>query len=212
MAVDIFSGMTNIDPRAQYQMEAARSARGDAEASVQDATPAAPPAAEPPPAPEAPPPSAPSGGGQPQGGSGGGQPALPPAPKFDVPAPPSPTGINPGAQAGTSPTAVQGLQASAETGGVQGSFGQAGTSNFSQRFGSQEPATWYRRQAGVGQGSPEFQSRLASMRGGAQAAGGDTGGAQAAINASLGESAGGRPQDEEWQRFMQAVQQQRFKQ
>jgi hypothetical protein len=155
------------------------------------------------PPPEAPPPEAPPPAAPPTEQPPAEQPAPPPAPRPLGPPPATPTG---GAAGQTGQSAVGGVQASDVTGGVQGTFGQAGTADFSRRFGSSgqdAPATWFRRQANPGANA---QANLNRVTGG-QTAGGQGPAAPAIANS---EDAGGSPQDEEWQRFMNSVMAQRF--
>ena len=95
---------------------------------------------------------------------------------------------------------------------MQGSFAQAGGREFAQKFGGSAPAVWFRnmlRGASTGGGAVPQLSRQAASR-----AGGVAGGAIPSVSAiPTGPSEGGMgggPQDEEWQRFMQAVLAQRF--
>lgn len=201
MAMDRFNvALDPIDSRGIAMRDAALQARQDSQAAAAAAAPVPPPetgGGAPAPAPE------PGGGG----GQGGSAPAPPPPP---VSTPHGNTNYNPTPSA---PTAVQGVQSSDVTGGVQGSFGQAGTAGFANRFGSADnaPATWFRRNASMAQpgGQGDFMKRIATSGSGsgAQTSGGGSG---AAIDANLG--VGGQPGDEDWQRFMQAVIQQRFRQ
>lgn len=150
------------------------------------------------------------------GGGGGGvdnPPPPPPAPGPVDPPPgpepnpnPNPQGNPNPAPKGPPPSAIEGVAASDVTGGVQGSFGQAGTSNFSQRFGSQGPAAWFRNPGRRAEaGGAIAPDRGATTRGGAITSG--------ALPPSVPES-GGAPgrggDDAEWQRFMQEVTRQRF--
>jgi hypothetical protein len=144
-------------------------------------------------------------------------PAPAPAPTED-PAPgpvssPAPQGGNPPRPRPTPPavvSSVPGVQASDVTGGVQGSFGQAGTAGFSRRFGM--PAAWFRG------GPTAGLAREAGNRGrgilGRERAGQVSGGygAETVANLagpSLGEQGGGK-NDEEWQRILQAAMRNRF--
>ena len=139
-------------------------------------------------------------------GGGGGPVDPPPVNPPDPPPGPSPNpeetpeGPPPQAPQGPPQSAISGVSSSDVTGGVQGSFGQAGTADFSRRFGTgQGPANWFRNAAS--QGRP-IDTRRATTAGGSLAGGAPT----------PPPLAGGQPdgQDAEWQRFMQEVTRQRF--
>lgn len=108
-----------------------------------------------------------------------------------------------------------GLVGSETTGGLKGSFAQAGDADFARRFGGDSPAVWFRNfgregQRGRGPGTiMPGDNRNATTRGGGQ-----SGGAIPAVSAippgPQGGPEGGGKQDEEWQRFMRSVIQQRF--
>lgn len=142
------------------------------------------------------------------GGGGGGTVDPPPVNPPDPPPGPAPNpetnpeGPPPEAAPGPSQSAMGGINASDTTGGVQGSFGQAGTADFSRRFGTgQGPANWFRNQAASG-ARGQIDPRRATTQGGSLAGGAPT----------PPPLAGGQPdgQDAEWQRFMQEVTRQRF--
>ena len=128
---------------------------------------------------------------------------------------PAPQGGNPPAPQGPPPavvSSVPGIKASEATGGVQGSFGQAGSSQFSKRFGL--PAAWFKG------GPTAGLAREASNRGrevlGRDRAGSVGGGygaetvGVAPVGPSMGGEGGGKS-DEEWQRIIQAALRNRFK-
>jgi hypothetical protein len=105
-------------------------------------------------------------------------------------------------------SSVPGIQASDTTGGVQGSYQQAGTGDFGRVFGG-EPAEWFR-------GGPRAElARERSNVGrdllGRVEAGGGVGGSTSVnpVAPSLGEVGGGE-NDEEFQRVLQEVMRQRF--
>jgi len=104
---------------------------------------------------------------------------------------------------------VPGIQGSEATGGVQGSFGQAGTGGFSKRFGA--PAAWFK-------GGPSAGLAREAANRGRVGAGGDaaalSGGGEISpvlAGPSSGLEGGGK-NDEEWQRILQAVMAKRFQQ
>ena len=147
------------------------------------------------------------------------QPAPAPVPPSADPGPgpngnPAPQGGNPPAPSPPPPavvSSVPGIKGSEATGGVQGYFGQAGTSEFSRRLGL--PAAWFRG------GPTAGLAREASNRGrdvlGRDRAGQVSGGygAETVGNAPVGPSMGsegGGPNDEEWQRILQAAMRNRF--
>jgi len=148
----------------------------------------------------------------------GGMQSSPEAPSAD-PAPgpnsnPSPQGGN--AQPPSPPppavvSSVPGIAGSDVTGGVQGSFAQAGSgSNFSRRFGS--PANWFQAatkpmRGGSNDTANRFGDRTATTRGSSLAGSGEM--VQSLAGPSTGEVGGG-PNDEEFQRILQAVLAQRF--
>jgi len=143
----------------------------------------------------------------------GGMQSSPEAPSAD-PAPgpnsnPSPQGGN--AQPPSPPppavvSSVPGIAGSDVTGGVQGSFAQAGSgSNFSRRFGS--PANWFQAASKPSAGGDRFSNRDATTRGTSVSGGGET--VQNLAGPSTGEVGGG-PNDEEFQRILRAVLAQRF--
>jgi hypothetical protein len=159
----------------------------------------------------------PEGGGGGGGGSTGGGPGNPPPPPPPPGGPPDPPpgpepnpnpnpgGPPPQVEPGPPPSAIHGVQSSDVTGGVQGSFGQAGTSEFSRRFGTGAgPANWFRN-VGRGPASAPGQSRDATTRGGAV-----LGGGVAPVAPDIPGDGPGGGQDAEWQRFMREVQRQRF--
>lgn len=110
-------------------------------------------------------------------------------------------------------SAVSGVQGSEATGGVQGSFGQAGSADFAKRFGGSGPANWFRNASRAGavgaSGAPGGMNPNAGR--GNTAVGGTTGGGsvQTIPEPSMGPSSGSAG-DEEWQRFMQQVLKNRF--
>lgn len=114
-----------------------------------------------------------------------GDPVRPPRNR-PVPPPPPP------------PTAVEGVEASDVTGGVRGSFGQAGTREFSQRFGTGRPADWYRRtNASLG---PDVRQQQQVARSG--------GGATGDLSGTEGEV--GPESEEDIQKILALVQQNMF--
>lgn len=144
------------------------------------------------------------------GGGGGGTVDPPPVNPPDPPPGPAPNpetnpeGPPPEAAPGPSQSAMGGINASDTTGGVQGSFGQAGTADFSRRFGTgQGPASWFRNLSSQGRGP--IDSRRATTAGGSVAGGGAP--APAPMDVASGQPDG---QDPEWQRFMQEVTRKRF--
>jgi hypothetical protein len=184
-----------IDDNEQYKTDHLTSANGyggDPSTTGENAPQETPPSGAPPSAPPETPAETPGPNGNPQGGQGGPPPQTPPA------APPAVTG-----QTGQG----QGLETSAATGGLAGSFAQVGDTNFAQRFGGQNPAVWFRNfgqqrqneQANVGRGNVDKVGNA----GGAIPSEGPMGGP------SMGSEGGGK-NDEEWQRFMQEVARLRF--
>jgi hypothetical protein len=93
-----------------------------------------------------------------------GQNGTPPQPQNSNP-PPRPTPPPPPPAIAST---IEGVEGSSETGGVRGSFGQAGTRGFQRRFGGEGPAQWYRRT--LSQMSPgvarQARARAASRGGG----------------------------------------------
>ena len=146
-------------------------------------------------------------------------PEAPSAPSEDPqPGPnnnPAPQGGNPPAPQPPPPavvSSVPGIKGSETTGGVQGSFEQAGSAGFSKRFGL--PAAWFKG------GPTAGLAREASNRGrevlGKDRAGQVSGsyGAETVSAAPVGPSAGGEgggKNDEEWQRLIAAVLKNRFR-
>lgn len=120
------------------------------------------------------------------------------------PRPPRPTPPPPPPVASSNMPDVRG---SAATGGVQGSFAQAGTRGFQQRFGGNAPALWFRR--ALGAATPDVQRSMIGARSGGTTAGaaGPTPGQPTGIDAFGGGEGepGGRPGDLEYQRFIQEV-------
>lgn len=144
------------------------------------------------------------------GGGGGGTVDPPPVNPPDPPPGPSPNpeeppeGTPPPAPQGPPPSAISGVQASDVTGGVEGSFGQAGTADFSRRFGTgQGPANWFRNLSSQGRGPIDI--RRATTAGGSV-----VGSAARPAPPPLGTEKAGGGQDAEWQRFMNEVTRQRF--
>lgn len=141
----------------------------------------------------------------PTAGTEPGPASNPQPPQTGNPPPPSPP-VPPAV-----PSAVQGIGQSEATGGVRGSFGQAGTTGFTKRFGT--PAAWFK---GAGE-KPKtgFMNELANKgRGilGRQSAGSSAGGG-VTVPVVQGPSAGtesGGPNDEQWQRILAEVLKQRF--
>jgi hypothetical protein len=134
------------------------------------------------------------------------------APQGNQGGPPEPT--NPPGPPALATGQGAGLQGSDVTGGLQGTFDQAGTAKFAQKFGGINPAVWFRnfvREGAPGlQGSiPGQSSRAATTRGGG-ASGGAIPTVSAVAQGPEGGMEGGGTQDEEWQRFMRAVLQSRF--
>lgn len=108
-------------------------------------------------------------------------------------------------------SSVPGIKGSEATGGVQGSFGQAGDAGFSKRFGL--PAAWFKGGPTAGlarEASNRGRQVLGKDRAGTVSGsyGAETVGAAPAGPSSGGE--GGGKNDEEWQRLMQAVLKNRF--
>lgn len=157
----------------------------------------------------------PDGGGG--GGGGGVGPVEPPPPPPPTPPPgpetnpePLTEGPPPQVQPGPPQSALEGVNASDVTGGVQGSFGQAGTSGFSRRFGTgQGPASWFRN---ISRGRPEGGRTNPVVQGyrDATTRGGSVIGGAAPPPPMGGEEMAGGGQDAEWQRFMREVTRQRF--
>lgn len=160
------------------------------------------------PAPSAPTaPSAPAAPDAPTGGQDPGPVSQPEPPARGNPTPPAPP-VPPAV-----PSAVQGVKESAATGGVQGSFAQAGDAGFSRRFGT--PASWFKGAGQKGGASAGILSELANKgRGilGRQGAGSSAGGGTS-VPVVQGPSAGavsGGQNDEQWQRILAEVLKQRF--
>jgi hypothetical protein len=121
-----------------------------------------------------------------------------------APAPPPPANTPPPAA-----SAVQGVEGSGETGGVRGSFRQAGTAGFQRRFGGNAPALWYRRS--LEQMTPDVArdargfsgGRSGSISGGtASSAGSPTADLGGANLPSGDDPSGGRPGDADMQRLL----------
>lgn len=155
------------------------------------------------------------GGAVPTGGGGTPEPA--PAPTGGAkPGPietPAPAGGSPAPQAPAVPPAVvssvPGITGSETTGGVQGSFGQAGSSDFSKRFGL--PAAWFKTGPTAGLGREAANAGRGVLgKGGAGSIGGGSEVVQNVQGPTAGLEAGGGKNDEEWQRILQAVMKQRF--
>ena len=108
------------------------------------------------------------------------------------------------------PTPVPGVQASDTTGGVQGSFAQAGTRGFGQRFGTQAPALWYRRNLESLGGHETFQQQQSARSGGGVQ--GTSIPAPSSEAGDEGDSIGGRPGDQDYQRLLRQVMDNMFKQ
>lgn len=161
------------------------------EQAPSDSGPAAPSPSEPSPSsPSEDPKPGPNNNPAPQGGN-------PPAPQ-----PPPPAVVS----------SVPGVKGSEATGGVQGSFEQAGSAGFSKRFGL--PAAWFKG------GPTAGLAREASNRGrtvlGKDRAGQVSGsyGAETVNAAPTGPSMGGEgggKNDEEWQRLIAAALKNRFR-
>lgn len=152
-------------------------------------------------APSAPPPEAPTGGDEPGPSN---NPEPPQQGNPNPPGPPVPPAV---------PSAVQGIEQSESTGGVRGSFGQAGDAGFSKRFGS--PASWFKGAGQKGGASAGVMAELANKgrgilgrgRAGASAGGGVT--VPNVAGPSEGAVSGGA-NDEQWQRILAEVLNQRF--
>lgn len=187
----IFDGEGSFDIPADYGMP-----REDQQ------TPTAPAGSPTPSAPSAPAEPPPATGGQTPG------PTTPSRPPTGNPAPPMPP-VPPAV-----PSAVQGIKESQATGGVQGSFAQAGSAGLSKRFGS--PAAWFR-----GAGDPNQRAAVQALgadlanRGrtvlGKGSAGASSGGSVVPVNngPSLDAVADDK-QNIDWQRLIQEVMKQRF--
>lgn len=147
-------------------------------------------------------------------------PAAPPEAPSEDPKPgpnnsPAPQGGNPPAPQPPPPavvSSVPGIKGSEETGGVQGSFEQAGSAGFSKRFGL--PAAWFKGGPTMGlarEASNKGRAVLGKDRAGTVSGsyGAETVGA-APAGPSSGAQGGGK-NDEEWQRLMRAVLQNRFR-
>lgn len=131
--------------------------------------------------------------GSPQGGQGGPPPVTPPS------TPPI-TG-----QTGQ----AAGVLGSETTGGVQGSFAQAGTSDFAKRFGGDSPAVWFRNANTKGAVAPGGPNAGRANVGGVGNVGSAIPSETAMGGPSLGGEGGGK-NDEEWQRFIAEVARLRF--
>jgi hypothetical protein len=127
---------------------------------------------------------------------------------------PAPQGGNPPAQQPPPPavvSSVPGIKGSEATGGVQGSFEQAGTGGFNRRFGL--PAAWFKGGPTAGlarEASNKGRSLLGKERAG-QVSGGF--GAETVGVSPTGPSQGlegGGKNDEEWQRLIAQVLKSRF--
>jgi len=108
------------------------------------------------------------------------------------------------------PSAIPGLTASDATGGIQGSFGQAGSSDFSRKFGL--PAAWFRGGPTAGLGLEAANRGRVGIGGDRSALVGGGGGGESVANVA-GPSVGlegGNKNDEEFQRIIQAVMRNRF--
>jgi len=99
---------------------------------------------------------------------------------------------------------VEGVEGSQETGGVRGSFGQAGTAGFQRRFGGGGPAEWYRRTLMQMNPSVAKAARERSgTRGGGVTAGGSVAGPPTPYDSAPGDGdVGGRPGDADMQRLL----------
>lgn len=108
------------------------------------------------------------------------------------------------------PSAIAGVKESEATGGVKGSFGQAGEAGFSRRFGS--PAAWYK---GAGQSDPSVMADIANKgRGilGRKNAGAGVGGGVTVpvVGAPSQGASSGNSVDEFWDRVIRETLRKRF--
>lgn len=156
----------------------------------------------------APAPTAPSAPSEPPPQTGGSEPgpATPPSPPRGNPIPPAPP-VPPAV-----PSAVQGVQQSEATGGVRGTFAQAGSSGLTKRFGS--PAAWFRGAQSNPAGAQALMAEVANRgRGvlGRQSSGSNTGGSVVPVSSgpSLDPMANDK-QNIDWQRLLAEVMKQRF--
>jgi len=123
---------------------------------------------------------------------------------------------NPGAAPASSgppppPPALGGAaEGSAATGGVRGSFRQAGTQGFNARFGGNTPALWYRRNLEALSGSPTQARAQVAARSGS-AGGGDIPAPSSAQTGGTDDDVGGRPGDQDWEQFLRQVQANMFR-
>lgn len=136
------------------------------------------------------------------GGQQQGDPQAPPPP----PPPPSPSPPPPRTPPAIGST-IQDVEGSTETGGVRGSFAQAGTADFNRRFGGNAPALWYRRTL-ENLGAPTLRQAQTSRSGGG--GGAVTPAPSAAGVGGTDDEVGGRPGDQDWQRFMAQVRRNMF--
>ncbi len=158
-------------------------------------------------APTAPAPSTMETVPMPTGGDKPGPAPSPEPPQSGNPAPPTPP-VPPAV-----PSAVQGIQGSEATGGVRGTFAQAGDAGFSKRFGT--PASWFKGAGQKGGASSGIFSELANKGRGILARGsaGSGAGGGTTVPVVQGPSAGavgGGANDEQWQRILAEVLKQRF--
>lgn len=119
-----------------------------------------------------------------------------------APAPPPPAATPP-----PRASAVEGVEGSAETGGVRGSFRQAGTSGFQKRFGGGAPALWYRRTLeqmtpDVARGARGFAGGRSGSIAGGTAPVSPTADLAGANFSGEGGDRGGRPGDADMQRLL----------
>ena len=101
-------------------------------------------------------------------------------------------------------------EGSTTTGGVGGSFRQAGTSGFNQRFGSNSPALWFRRNQESLGGHNTLREQQ-SARSGGGGAGIDLPAPSSASPGGTGDEIGGRPGDIDWEQFLKQVQANMFR-
>ena len=115
-----------------------------------------------------------------------GPPISPPKPP--PPPPPAPTGI-------------EGVQGSDVTGGVRGSFAQAGTGGFNQRFGTNQPAQWYRQNLEQLGGASSLREQQSNRSGGG-------GGGVPAPTTGVDDFGGQDPDEQgmKWEQFLRRVQ------
>lgn len=108
-------------------------------------------------------------------------------------------------------SSVPGVRGSETTGGVQGSFGQAGSAGFSKRFGL--PAAWFKGGPSAGLAREGANVGRGVLSKGSVGGGVGGFGAEVAPVAPVGPSQGtegGGKNDEEWQRILQAALRNRF--